>query len=668
MKIKALCIDNNPVLLKAISEILLQEGCEVHQASTGLQALEILEGYTPDIIFTDLIMPEVDGEQFCRILRASKQFRDIFIVVLSAIVVEDRERILRAVDCDLCIAKGSLKEIRHHIREVLKTFDSLSKSKEDSLGASRIPKGMKPSEVTSELISEKLHLQRILENLDEGVVELSLNGKIISANKAALAILAQSEEQLIGNDLIEAIGWGEHRGEVEVWMQDNLIGQRGEALAILEDRPLELQGKIITVSLLPVSDGGRFFGLCIFREITRQFQAEKHSREMDVAFRLVKKMDALSYMAGGLAHDFNNLLTVICGNLDIVSMQGLKSRTFENERLIGQAKKAALHAVDLTRQISCFSNFGIIKREKHVLQTLVREKLERYFSTLDSSYTLKTGSEDHVVSVDRDEIETSLENILQNCLEAAPGCLVDIRIESAELEKPEIISGQYVAQGSYAKLSVHDQGKGIDPEELFQVFDPYYSSKKRGAIKGMGFGLTVVYAVLRNHGGHAVVESESDRGCTVSLYLPTVELIPVGTYVEGPDIPISENQEIILMEPDPHMREIGSIMFGYLGVEAVLARDREGALAELARISEDDDVKKPAPIVLLDLSEGRGETAVESCRLLHEINKNAKIVAMGGTIIDPIMEDCRQYGFVQTLAKPYTVDSLQHIVRQVASL
>ena len=80
----------------------------------------------------------------------------------------------------------------------------------------------------------------------------------------------------------------------------------------------------------------------------------------------------MSCMAGGFAHDFNNLLTVICGNLDIVKLYGEKQNSDERKKLLHEARKAALVAVDLTRQISCFSNFGIVSRENVRIAQLVR--------------------------------------------------------------------------------------------------------------------------------------------------------------------------------------------------------------------------------------------------------------------------------------------------------
>lgn len=209
MKIKTLVVDNNPVLLKMISSILVQEGCEVRSAETGLEALEVLEDYHPGIVFTDLIMPRVSGEQLCRIIRSSEQHKKIFIVVISAILVEDHDRIVREVDCDLCIAKGNIQETRLHIQKALQTFTNRrSEIPEGREEDPHIPHRLKPSVMTSELLSENHHLSAILDNLEEGILELSHFGKIVTANKAAQKILGAVEEKLIGVALGDIVDWG----------------------------------------------------------------------------------------------------------------------------------------------------------------------------------------------------------------------------------------------------------------------------------------------------------------------------------------------------------------------------------------------------------------------------------------------------------------------------
>jgi PAS domain S-box-containing protein len=663
MVIKTLVVDNNPVLLKAVSTILSQEGCVVQTAGTGLEALEILQNYQPEIVFTDLIMPLVSGEQLCRILRHTQKHQDIFIVVLSAIILEDQERIIQDINCDLCIAKGNLKEIRRHIREALQTFAQKKQASlcQNNKKDARIPSGLKPSEVTSELLSEKRHLAMILANLDEGILELSNHGKIVTANRAALEILSCREEVLVGVDFAEAIDWGHLREPIRHWIDEQLISRGMGGYEIFEESPLKLLGRVIVGTLLPVAEANDVFGLCIFRDITRQYQAEKHNKELDDAIKLVKKMDAMSCMAGGVAHDFNNLLTVICGNLDILDHYGKNQSNDQRSKLIEQARKAALVAVDLTRQISCFSNLGIVNRETVGIGQLVRRAVDSFFQDEQGDYSISANCEDCQVYVDSDEISQAIFNVIKNSTETAEGGRIDITLGKSTFDTPKLMSGQYVSAGTYATVEIRDYGEGIEPELLFRIFDPYYSTKERGALKGMGLGLTVVYATLRNHGGHVVVRSEPGVGTTVSFYLPVMQ--DRGNQEVSRKSADVGKRYVLLMEPDEQMREIGRIMLEHLGYLVAVTENRAESLKEMQRFA--DDPLLPRPLIILDLSDAKGESAVETCRLLHEMDDTLQVVAMSGTILHPVMDDCRRYGFVNTLPKPYSMDSLKHITGMV---
>ena len=264
MPIKALVVDNNPVLLRAITALLAQEGCIVHTADNGLVALESIDDFAPDIVFTDLIMPMVGGEQLCRILRNTQKHQRIFIVVLSAIVLEDHERILREIPCDMCIAKGDLLEMRRHLQAALQAYHGRNTTSFPvGRAAAHIPDGLQPSETTSELLIEKRHLTGLLDNLEEGIIELNYQGKVIAVNGSALRILSCREEQIIGIPLCTAIDWGPFNEAIGVWTEQQLIAGGREKYTILEDNPLYLDELVLTVSFIVVAEEGPL-SACVF--------------------------------------------------------------------------------------------------------------------------------------------------------------------------------------------------------------------------------------------------------------------------------------------------------------------------------------------------------------------------------------------------------------------
>jgi DNA-binding NtrC family response regulator len=146
----------------------------------------------------------------------------------------------------------------------------------------------------------------------------------------------------------------------------------------------------------------------------------------------------------------------------------------------------------------------------------------------------------------------------------------------------------------------------------------------------------------------------------VSLYLPAQKESRMFLL---PETGVKADNFVLLMEPEQQMAEIGKIMLTYLGFSVKVAADRAGAVEEIRQFT--DNPLLPRPLVILALTDAKGESAVETCRLLHEVDPQLKVIAMSGTILGPVMENCQKYGFINTLPKPFSMDSLKHITNTV---
>ena len=335
------------------------------------------------------------------------------------------------------------------------------------------------------------------------------------------------------------------------------------------------------------------------------------------------------------------------------------------EKCCNRRRQAALAAVDLTRQISCFSNFGIVSRENVQLGTLVQKYGGSNFLNGKRMIQcpVKVTASNDLIHGDPQELSQAIVRVLQNAVEASAGQGLEVIIGENDFTSPQLMAGQYVPAGKYIRIDICDAGRGINPEQLFRIFDPYYSTKERGAHKGMGLGLTVVYAILRNHGGYVVVNSGLDQGTIVSFYLPALAEEQSRFAVQ--DKTPAEDRFVLLIEPDEQMVEIAEIMLGYLGFSVIAVSDRAGAIRELQGFLDNPLVS--LPLVILALSDKNNESAVETCRILHELNGDLKVIAMSGMILDPVMQNCREYGFINTLPKPFSMNSLKHIINTVLS-
>ena len=200
---KILAVDNHPVVRKFMSDLLAKRGYNVVTAEDGLSALQLMNSYTPDIIFVDLIMPNIDGNVLCQVIRSRKDLKHAFIVVLSAVAVEENCNcsLLANGQADVILAKGPFDSLAWHIDYIIKHVEA---GRADRLRGGTIgEKNLFARQITKELLSSKKHYEMTLYFMTEGIMELTQDAEITYANPAALSIIGESEEDLLAADFIK---------------------------------------------------------------------------------------------------------------------------------------------------------------------------------------------------------------------------------------------------------------------------------------------------------------------------------------------------------------------------------------------------------------------------------------------------------------------------------
>jgi PAS domain S-box-containing protein len=217
-----------------------------------------LESYQPDVIFIDLVMPNIDGKRLCKIIRSRENLRDVFIIIISGAVSEG-EIDIEALGADGFIAKSEFHEMAQNILTVL-TQINLAPSRYVSRELFGI-KGVDSRAITTELLSAKRHFEIILETMSEGILEISSGGKIVYANPAALSLFNISEENLLGA----------HMGDVfpeDIRKRvDDLIRSTGSGETVTtEDSPLKINDHQIAINILPIKEGST--SIAILNDVT----------------------------------------------------------------------------------------------------------------------------------------------------------------------------------------------------------------------------------------------------------------------------------------------------------------------------------------------------------------------------------------------------------------
>jgi ActR/RegA family two-component response regulator len=289
------------------------------------------------------------------------------------------------------------------------------------------------------------------------------------------------------------------------------------------------------------------------------------------------------------------------------------------------------------------------------LEDIVSDAVQEFTCNNTLDYVLNVSGEKIAVNADKQQMQTVITNVLQNCVESSDAVTVTIDILINKFEKASVISGQYIPEGSYGCVSIVDNGKGIIEEDLIKVFDPYYSTKQRGASKGMGLGLTVVYSTMRNHTGYVLVESKVGEGTQVRLLLPICKA-SMTTCAEhkGPDA----EKRILLVEQDVQARQICKTILEFIGWE-VLTEDEPDSILSMIRSSVTEDRQ----IDLMFIGELSGSTQpIDLLKAVQEVAPTINLIITGDSSIDKKLEKYRRYGVEHALTLPYTFEGIKKVI------
>jgi signal transduction histidine kinase len=253
-------------------------------------------------------------------------------------------------------------------------------------------------------------------------------------------------------------------------------------------------------------------------ELVAHIRVMLRIKKAEERLRHSQKLEAIGILAGGVAHDFNNILTVIRGYSTMLLMQSApEDPNHESLQMIVDAVK---RATELTQSLLTFSRKQEATPLKAKLCTLVPSFEKFLRRIIGENITLNFICDQQTVpaTVDRSMIEQMLMNLAINARDAMPdGGQLTITTSNVMLDN-KAASALELSPGAYIHLTVSDTGSGIPKDVLPKIFDPFFTTKEIG--KGSGLGLSMVYGIVKQHGGTISVESAPGAGATFSIYLP----------------------------------------------------------------------------------------------------------------------------------------------------
>lgn len=367
------------------------------------------------------------------------------------------------------------------------------------------------------------------------------------------------------------------------------------------------------------------------------------------------RLESLGQLTGGVAHDFNNLLMVITGNLQM--LEDASQDRPEALELARQAASAAERGAMLTRKLLAFARKQTLNPRAFDLNQMVRDVRDLIQRTLGEEITVRAVLDASLplLLADPAQVETALVNLALNARDAMPqGGQLTLETRRVTMDGDLVAGDPELTSGDYAMLAVTDSGTGMTTEVVRRAFEPFYTTK--GAGKGSGLGLSMVYGFARQSGGTAKIYSEPGRGTSVKLYLPMPREAPRADDGRRSDELPKGTETVIVVEDEAQVRNVAVAFLTKLGYRVLQAEDSAEALRML---DEEPDVALLFTDVVLP--GGDGVTLAREARLRRP--RLAVLYTSGyasGNVLDRIPENERDH----LISKPYRREDLAAKVRR----
>ena len=531
-------VGDTPVNLRYLQEILHQRGYRVLSFLQGVSALRAAVKNPPDIILLDIMMPDMNGFEVCKRLKADPSLRRIPVLFIGALIDrEDKTQAFAAGGVDYVTKPYDEQEVLTRIDTHLKLY-RLNRELEEMVEL-RTAELVAANETLKQEISVRKRVeeqlrshQALLQSVFEGIAEplILLDGamRIKLYNNSAAAYYQAAGTGIVRNEAFDAIE--RHMdGELCDILCKLAKGVACEPIVYLERKAIADPERIEQVSLYPIEGDEGMVGRAIIRivDITEE---RRQSQEMAQADKLI----ALGTLVAGVAHEINNPTHVILLNTPAISEVWQRIQPILDEHLAsnGDFPVGNLLYSELKQEVPALlsdieSSANRIKRIVSVLKEYSEKNNNLVLAPVDINTVVedalllmghrikKSTNRFHVtygqgipsLTADGQKLEQVVVNLIANALESLPDKNRAVWVETSyDSEKQEVT------------IEVRDEGIGIPPAFISRIMDPFFTTKK--ATGGTGLGMAIVEQIVKLHHGRIEVASEEGGGSTFKVTLP----------------------------------------------------------------------------------------------------------------------------------------------------
>jgi PAS domain S-box-containing protein len=642
---RILIADDEPRFCESLRLLLSSHGYQISTTTSGFEAQTLLSSHEFDLALLDLVIPDINGHQLM-------EYINYHCPETMVIVITGNGSVESAVSA---LRQGAYDYLRKPFE-----YEELLTTVQNALNQKRL-------KCEKDIINGKLELSEdryrsLVQNSPDIIYTLDTDGNFTFINDAVERILGFQTDELLGNHYTAVV----HEEDLEKakWtFNERRTGPRATS-------GVELRLKCSKNGEHIEPDGNNHVTVelkCtgMYDQLTSQktkvfLGTHGVARDISVRKRLVaqlqqaQKMEALGTLAGGIAHDFNNLLMVIQGHISLMLLKS--DSTHPHYERLKSIQECIQSAATLTSQLLGFARGGKYDVKPMDVNAVVRKTARMFGRTKKEIVILERfGKNIWPVEADLGQIEQVLLNMYLNALQAMPaGGELELRTRNVVFEEfsPRPFG---LEPGDYVRISVSDNGLGMDEKTQLRIFEPFFTTKEMG--RGTGLGLASAYGIIKNHKGVIEVESRQGAGTTFHIYLPASKraLEKGEDFSEGL---VKGSETILLIDDEARFLDVGKGLLEALGYTVMTAGSGKEAI-EVYQASGDK-----IDIVLLDMvmpGFGGGETY----DALKKIDPNVKVLlatgySAAGQATEILKRGCN--GFIQ---KPFSISALSEKLREI---
>ena len=505
-------------------------------------------------------------------------------------------------------------------------------------------------------------LQILTDNMADLVSMCNENAVFTYVSPTYESALGYGPDELIGRQITNLA----HPDDITMLIE--VIAERYATLnpapVAIEYRMIHKNGTILwfeTKGKILFDDEGNNIGAVFStRDINERKQIESEKFFLEKQLHQAQKMEAIGTLASGIAHDFNNILQAVSGYVEL--LRGRLESDEKNLRYVNEIDNSVGRASDLVEHLLTFSR----KVEPELKPVDLNEEVGRTIKILERTIPKMIAIESYLaddlwaVKADSSQLERVLVNLATNARDAMPdGGRLVIETERIILDEDYCKTHLEFSPGDYVVLRVSDTGHGMEREVLDRIFEPFFTTKDVG--QGTGLGMSMIYGIVKAHGGQVNCYSEPGKGTVFNIYFPALKDVglpapksePVSLEDVGGDL-----EMVLVVDDEEPILEVAKEILEGRGYRAVTAASGEEALELFKSRNPRID------LVILDL--GMPGMGGRRCLAgLMEIDPRVPVIVASGYSEKIHAREVLEAGARGFVRKPYRMDDMLKKIREV---